>query len=581
MDKKAAVTKTNDIIKNTAMACKQALSYVGVFSFFVNLLMLTIPLYMLQLFDRVLTGRSGDTLVYLTIIAVVALGTFALLDIARSRVMLTVSRWIDNYLSPLALTRSPDDVLQGKSYGSYAINDITLIRQFVASPTIFSLFDSPWVPIYLLVIFLLHPLLGAIATAGAVVLFTMGYLNQRVTNEPLKEANQLSIKNQMRTESALRNAEVIQAMGMMPSIINHWNKENKKVLDIQYKTSRKSSMLVSTSKFLRLVLQLLMLGTGAFLVIQDILTPGAMIAGSILLGRALAPVEQAIGLWKQFLSAKQAYGRLQDYFKQPRFKRHAGIDLPAPKGKYEIKKAFYVPVNSDKPTIQNLNLEIDPGEFRIIIGPSAAGKSTIAKLLVGAWHPSSGDVRLDGADVFTWDRVEFGKHIGYVPQDVELFTGSVKANIARMSKADDAAVIEAAKLAGVHDMILRFPNGYETELQGNDFCLSGGQRQRIALARALYQNPKILILDEPNSNLDSDGEQALVKALVEMRKRGTTIVLISHRPNLLNLADSITVIRNGMAQMTGPSEEILAKLQKSIYDHSATPGAAVPQGDRV
>lgn len=580
MDKKAALSKPVDVIKDATKACKQAMSYVGVFSFFVNLLMLTVPLYMLQLFDRVLTGRSGDTLLYLTIIAIVALGTFALLDIARSRVMISVSRWIDNYLSPLALMRSPDDILQGRNYGSYALNDITHIRQFIASPSIFSLFDSPWVPVYLFVIFLLHPLLGVIACLGAVVLFTMGYLNQTVTNDPLREANQIAMKNQMRTDAAMRNAEVIQAMGMMPNIIKSWYTENEKVLDLQYKTSQKSSILVSTSKFLRLVLQLLMLGTGAYLVIANSLTPGAMIAGSILLGRALAPVEQAIGLWKQFLAAKQSYTRLQNHFNQPRYKRHAGIKLPDPVGKLEMSKVFYVPGTNEKPTVQNVNLEIDPGEFRIIIGPSAAGKSTIAKLLVGAWHPSAGDVRLDGADVYTWDRLDFGRHVGYLPQDVELFNGSVKENISRMGRPDDDAVIEAAKLAGVHDMILHFPNGYDTELQGTDFCLSGGQRQRIALARTVYRNPKILVLDEPNSNLDSDGEQALVKTLLEMKKRGATIVLISHRPNLLMLADSITILRNGMVQITGPRDEIIKKLHKS-FDQDAIMGSLSRQGDTV
>lgn len=546
-------------MRKAVVASKQAFVYVGIFSFFVNILMLTVPIYMLQLFDRVLASRSYDTLLYLTIIAILALFTFAMLDIARSRVLIRVSHWLDNYLSPQALARSADEILQGRVYGSQSLRDITNIRQFLGGNGIFTLCDSPWVPVYLLVIFMLHPLLGSLATIGAIILFTMAVLNEFMTAKPLAEANNMAMRTQMQTDATIRNAEVIQAMGMMPSLVRRWYEQNEKAVDLQCEASRLSGTILSLSKFARLSLQLFMLGTGAYLVIQNSITPGAMIAGSILLSRALAPVEQAIGAWKQMISARSAYNRLLMHF-MIETNRSAGIDLPEPSGHLELKNVYYVPPGSQKPVISNLMLDIEPGELVALIGPSAAGKSTLARLMVGAIAANAGSVRLDGANVYTWDRPDFGRHVGYLPQDVELFHGTVKENIARMKNVDDKAVIEAATTAGVHELILKLPDGYDTEISGGGYSLSGGQRQRIALARAIYKIPKVLILDEPNSNLDSDGENALMHALESMKAAGSTIIVIAHRPSILKIVDKIVVLNQGQVQFSGPRDEILAKV---------------------
>lgn len=556
-----AMLPNDSAMKKAVSASRQAFVYVGVFSFFVNILMLTVPIYMLQLFDRVLASRSYDTLIYLTIIAILALFTFAMLDIARSRVLIRVSHWLDNYLSPQALARSADEILQGRAYGSQSLRDITNIRQFLGGNGIFTLCDSPWVPVYLLVIFFLHPLLGALATLGAVVLFTLAVLNEVMTSKPLTEANAMAIKTQMQTDATMRNAEVIQAMGMMPSLVRRWYEQNEKAVHLQCDASRMSGMILSMSKFARLTLQLFMLGTGAYLVIQNSLTPGAMIAGSILLSRALAPVEQAIGAWKQMLSARQAYNRLLMHF-MVETNRSAGIDLPEPKGHLELKNVYYVPPGAQKPVISNLMLDIAPGELVALIGPSAAGKSTLARLMVGAIAANAGSIRLDGANVYTWDRPDFGRHVGYLPQDVELFHGTVKENIARMKSVDDKAVVEAAQTAGVHDLILKLPDGYDTEISSGSYGLSGGQRQRIALARAIYKTPKVLILDEPNSNLDSDGEQALMHALEILKKAGSTIIVIAHRPSILKIVNKIVVLNQGQVQFAGPRDEILSKINQ-------------------
>lgn len=542
-------------------ACKQSFCYVALFSFFVNLLMLTVPIYMLQLFDRVLASRSYDTLIYLTLIAIIALGVFALMDVARSRIVIAVSSWLDNFLSPVALSRSADEILQGRHYGSQSLRDILNIRQFLGGPGVFAILDSPWVPLYLFVIFLLHPLLGTIATVGAILLFCLALVNELVTHEALTEAGARAVKTQGQTDSALRNAEVIQAMGMMPNIVKRWHHENEKVLALQTLASQRAGLLLSISKFLRFTLQLLMLGTGAYLAVSNQITPGVMIAGSILLSRALAPVEQVIGVWKQMTSARQAYHRLAKHFSEE-VNRSAGIQLPKPVGHLEFKNVYYVPPRQEKPILNNVSFNIPAGQMTAIIGPSAAGKSTLARLMVGAWSPTAGAARLDGATIYTWDRDHFGKHVGYLPQAVELFSGTVKENIARLGEASDDAVIQAAQQAGVHDMILKLPQGYDTPIGPGDYSLSGGQRQRIALARALYGNPQVIILDEPNSNLDSDGEIALLNALEHAKSRGATVILIAHRPSMIRTVDRVIVLHGGQVQLMGPRDEVLAKVSQ-------------------
>ena len=542
---------------------RPALIAAAVVSLFVNVLMLTVPLYMLQLFDRVLVSRSDETLLYLTLAAGLALVVMSALDVMRSRILVRVSSWLEQRLGPEALTRAVNGLLLAENYGAQALRDISQVRQFIASPGIFSLFDAPWVPVYLLVIYLLHPTLGAIALAGAVVLFLIAVANEFATRRPLQAANEQWVKAMRKTDAAVRNAEVIEAMGLMPGITRRWFRDSDAALREQNLASDRAGLLLATSKLLRLALQIAMLGSGAYLAMRYELTPGGMIAGSIILSRALQPVEQAIGTWKSLVSARTAYARLRGFMEQSRV-RKTDMQLPEPRGDLSVERVTFTPPGSSRPVLKGVSFSVAAGELLAIVGPSAAGKSTLARLIVGAWRPGSGTVRLDGADVFAWDRVDFGRHLGYLPQDVELFESSIEENIARMTDAESETVVEAAKLAGVHDMILRLPDGYRTQIGPGGTILSGGQRQRIGLARALFGRPRLLVLDEPNASLDSEGEEALMQAMVTAKEAGATVVFIAHRVSLIARADKVLFLQDGLVELFGPKDEVLAKLTRPV-----------------
>ena len=539
--------------------CRTALIGVGIISLFVNLLMLTVPLYMLQLFDRVLMSRSDETLFFLTLAAVGALLVMSGLDVMRSRILVRVSAWLEQRLGPEALSRAVSGLLESQTYGVQALRDIAQVRQFIASPAIFSLFDAPWVPIYLLVIYLLHPTLGAIALSGAMALFLLAVANEMATRRPLKAANEQWVKAVRKTDAAVRNAEVIVAMGLMPSITRRWYRDNEAAIKLQNVASDRAGLLMATTKFLRLAIQVAMLGTGAYLVLRYELTPGGMIAGSIILSRALQPVEQAIGTWKSFVSARTAYGRFRAFMDQSPG-RSTDMRVPAPEGHLSVERVAFIPPGAQSPVLKNVSFALRAGELLAIIGPSASGKSTLARLLVGVWRPNSGAVRLDGADVYAWERTDFGRHVGYLPQDVELFDGTIEENIARMTDAEPEAIVEAANQAGVHDMILHLPDGYRTQIGEGGAILSGGQRQRIALARALFGRPRLLVLDEPNASLDAEGEQALVRAMATAQSDGATVVFIVHRVSLVARADKVLYLQDGVAEHFGTRDEVLPKL---------------------
>ncbi|GAB4222931.1 MAG: type I secretion system permease/ATPase [Gammaproteobacteria bacterium] len=560
--------KQNNYLHNTLKLCQHAFIWVGLFSFVINILMLTLPIYMLQVFDRVLTSQSLETLFFLTFIAILALLTLALIDIGRNQILIAVSDWLGQKLNPNALYHGVDAMLCGNTYSPQALKDINTVRYFLSNSAITALFDSPWVPLYLLVIFLLHPLLGLIATIGAGILFALALLNEATTHKLLTQANLLAQQAEQHANLTLRNAEVSQAMGMLPALITQWHHQNQDITQLQNHASTRANIILASSKFMRLCLQLLMLGVGAWLVIENRLTPGGMIAGTILLSRALAPVEQAISTWKQLVNARQAYQRLIQFF-QKDTARNTDIKLPAPSGKLTLENVFYVPPHSKTAVLSNINLEIQAHETVAIIGPSGAGKSTLARLMLGIWPATSGYVRLDGADIYQWKREEIGRYLGYLPQDIELFNSSIKHNIARMAEVDDEAVIAASQLAGVHQLILNFPDGYDTALGTQQFLLSGGQRQRIALARALYGIPEVLVLDEPNANLDKEGEYALEQALQQLRARGSTIIIISHRPNVLQLADKILILQEGRIKAFDNRDKILQMLKQANSSNAA------------
>lgn len=539
---------------------KLAFIFVAFFSFIMNLLMLVAPLYMIQVYDRVITSRSIETLIYLTIMSVVALLVFAILFLIRSGVLNSVAKWIDREFSSKALEISFDTHLLGNNYGGQSLTDIGLIKQFVTGPGIQTFFDAPWTPIFLFVIFMLHPYLGIFATIGGAVLLTLAILNEYTTRENTKNASKISMFAQRKVDGAIRNADVLHAMGMFTGFTTGWRELYDQSGNLQAKATYQSSVLLSIIKFVRLSMQLGILGIGAYLVINGELTSGGMIAGSILLGRALAPVEQAVGSWKQWILARQAYQRLDAHFSSPEA-RPCDFELPPPNGLVQIEGLTYAYPRAQKPAIYQVSANVQPAESVAIIGPTASGKSTLTRLIVGALHPNSGAVRMDGAELHKFKRSIVGKYIGYLPQDIELFSGSIKENIARLEEVDDKAVLEASQLAGVHELILRLPQGYETQIGESGESLSGGQRQRIALARALYGKPKLLVLDEPNSNLDAEGEIALETALKSAKSWGATVFIVAHRPSILRDVDKVMVMQNGRLAKFGNRSEVFEELK--------------------
>jgi ATP-binding cassette subfamily C protein/ATP-binding cassette subfamily C protein EexD len=567
-----------NLLQQAVRACRAQFAVVGVFSMFVNLLMLTTSIYMMQVFDRVLATRSTDTLLFLTLIAIGATLLMALLEFARGQVLARCAAWIEQTVAPEAFSRAIEAQLRNRPYRMEAMRDLAVCRGFLQSPGMTALYDVPWVPIYLGFIFLLHPALGWIATGGAVLLFLLTLANEWTTSSLLKKANVAAMANQRRSESVVRNAEVIDSMGMLPNVLRRWQDGVTRMLPAQQSAADRAGVIMGLTKFFRLTVQIAVLGVGALLVLENLMTAGAMIAGSIIMGRALAPVEQMIGAWKQLVSARQSYRRLSAHLTVPRI-RPGGMPLPEPTGRLSLERVTYAFPGTNVPIIKGVGFALDPGESCAIIGPSAAGKTTLIRLVIGVLEPNAGTVRLDGANVFQWLREDFGRHVGYLPQDVELFDGTVVENIARMGTPDPESVFAAAKLAGCHEMILKLPKGYETEIGESGTFVSGGQRQMIGLARALYGQPKLIVLDEPNSNLDGDGEQALLRALEQVKAVGTTVVLVSHRPALVQGVDKVVVLRDGMVEMFGPRQEVLKKLLQPARPTEVAASGAPPRLD--
>jgi len=436
------------------------------------------------------------------------------------------------------------------------------LRATLASPSVTAVIDAPWVPAFIVIIALMHPLLGLIALAAAVVLFAVALVNEWASRSALGRAGRFSIAATQSVESVLRNAEVIQALGMLPALLERYNETNAQALDAQRQAGDRGAALIGLSKSLRLLAQILILGSGAWLVLQGQLTSGGMIAASILLGRALAPVEQSIGGWRQLVGARDAWGRLTRLLSEvPPPAR--GTALPPPRGELACQQVTFVPAGQENPILANVTFDLAAGEVLGIIGPSAAGKSSLCKVFTGAWNPTRGHARLDGADITSWNAAELGVHLGYLPQDVELFAGTVSENIARLARRPDAAaVVAAARDAGVHDVILSLPKGYDTEVGEAGTLLSGGERQRVGLARASFGSPALILLDEPNASLDSAGEEALAGAIAAAKARGATVLLVTHQPSILLAVDRLIVLREGRIQALGPRDQVLDKLRQ-------------------
>jgi len=550
-------------LRKAIFKAKTAFIMAGFFSMFINILMLVPTLYMLQLYGRVVTSRSQETLIMLTGIVVVLFITLGLLEIIRSRVLIRISNKMDSLLNK----RVFDSLFKlAEKYpnkaSSSALSDLTQIRQFMTGNGLFAFFDAPWLPIYVGVLFLFHPDYGYFSLVAIVILLVITTLNEYSTKSKLQEANKFNSEAMMYVNSNLRNAEVIHAMGMKDNIGKRWQDKHYKFLNAQSKASASASIWANTSKITRMMLQSLMLGLGGYLAINNEVGSGMMIAGSIMLGRALAPLDLMVNTWKQFSGARTSYVRLNALLNDfPKDKEY--MELPAPTGELLLEQVVVVPPNGKEPSIRGISMSINKGDVVGIIGPSAAGKSSLARAVLGLWPLANGKVRLDGADISQWDKVRLGQYIGYLPQDIELFEGTVSENIARFGEIDAKKVVEAAQKASVHDMILKLPDGYDTKIGIGGSSLSGGQRQRIGLVRAIYNNPVLVVLDEPNSNLDELGELGLIQAINSLKQNGSTVIIITHRPNILQVTNKIAVMKNGMLEMYGNSNEVLAKLRQN------------------
>ncbi len=540
--------------------CRAGFGTAFAFSLALNLLMLVAPLYTLQVFDRVLTSRSTETLAYLTLLAIFAFVIFWGLDIARGRVMVNVGIWLERFSGSSALRASLASALDNKNASTGVLRDLSQVRSFLIGPAVFPILDAPWTPIFLAAIFLLHPMLGWVALCGAIVLLILGLVNDMLTRSPLMLSGQFGTHAQDDVQAAVRNADVIHAMGMIPNVIARWAQATNLSLDKQTSASKISGLISASSKSIRMVLQIGIMGLGAWLVLQNELTAGGMIAGSILTARALAPVEQATSLWRSAIVAMASYRRLKQSLgteQQPAQQ----VAMRPPQGNLRVEGLSFAYPGQKEPVLRNITFELRAGQSLGLIGPTASGKSTLARLLVGNLKPRLGHARLDGVDLSTWSSDDRGQYLGYVPQDIELFNGTVVENIARLAAPDKELAYTAASIAGVHDDILRLPQGYDTRVGPGGMALSGGQRQKIGLARAAYGNPRLVVLDEPNSNLDLTGESALVQALEKLRERGSTVIIIAHRPSLLRNVDSILFLRNGTVHMMGPRDNVIEAIR--------------------
>jgi ATP-binding cassette subfamily C protein EexD len=547
---------------------------VGFFSLFINALMLVPTFYMLQVYGRVVTGGSLTTLAMLTIILTFLLVTMGLLEWVRSRIMVRVSTRLDVLLGRDVYRASFKRALDsgGQDASAQPLSDLTGLRQFMSGNGLFAFFDAPWLPIYIAVLFLFHPWYGWTAIGCALILLALAWINEQSTGKVLAEANKESIGATLQTNKNLRNAEVIESMGMLDSLMSRWSLRHKKVLQLQSRASDRSGIITSISKTFRLLVQSLILGLGAYLAVSHEINPGLVIAGSVLLGRALAPLDLMIGSWKGFIAARSQYARLNGILDQLKAEPER-MPLPAPIGHVTVENLTLGAPGAKTAIIKGIGFNAPAGAMIGVVGPSASGKSTLAKALVGVWKPQHGVVRLDTADIANWDKSQLGPHLGYLPQDIELFEGTISDNIARFGVVDPDKVVLAARTASVHEMILMLPDGYDTVIGEGGINLSGGQRQRIGLARAIYGSPRLIVLDEPNAHLDEVGERALALALQQLKLTGATVFVIAHRTSILAQLDRLLVMNAGTISLYGPRDQVLAQLNANQLAAQQKPAA--------
>ena len=560
---KAGPAPKNSTLLTDALAMgKTPFLFAALFSLASNLLYLALPIYTNQIYSRVLTSHSGATLIVLTVGAAFVFLISGVLDHFRAQVLINFGVAFDRKLASSTFAALFDLVVRRRG-GSHAqaLRDLDLVRSLISGNGTAVLFDVPWIPVFLGILFVIDPWIGVLTLVGGVILLVLAYLQDRATHGALKEQSAASIKSYSFTDAALRNAEIVRALGMLPMLGAAWAQYRHIALNMGVVANDRSSFYAGAIRFVRMLIQIAIIALGAWLIIQGDIASGLLFANMILSARALAPIDRIMGSWKQLVEGAQAYRRLQtvlDEFEPP----VPATQLPTPKGRLTFENVSFAPQGAASLVLVNISFLIQPGEMIGVIGPSGAGKSTLLRLMCGIWKPNSGTVRLDGADVYSWERADFGRNVAYQPQDTELFAGTVRNNICRFAaSANDADIVAAAQAAGAHELILRLPKGYDTELSESGVVLSAGQRQRVGLARTLYGEPKVIVLDEPNANLDAEGEAALLKAIAGAKTRGATVVMVSHKPSIFGSADKLMVLRGGQIAQYGPREEVLRALQ--------------------
>jgi ATP-binding cassette, subfamily C, bacterial len=560
-------------------ACRKAFVAVGVFSLIMSALLLTLPLYMTQVYDRVLGSGSISTLLMLTIIAVSALALSSFLELLRQIMLSRIGAKLEADLGGPLLNASITNTARGEANDVQPLRDLGTLRGFFSGQAVTTFFDLPLAPLFILIVFIIHPWLGVVNIIGAGLLFILTILNQRWTAKPLEESSRYAMAALMQAQAYVRNSDIVQAMGLHPETVTAWGRDNAQSLEHQLEAARRAAIIAGISKFIRLTMQVALLGVGGYLALIHEITAGMIFAANIIGGRALQPVEGVIGAWKQIIASREAYDRISATLDkagpvEPR------MALPPPEGHISAENLVYGPKSAQRPIIKSINFALPAGKSLGIVGPSGAGKSTLARLIVGAIEANSGKIRIDGADLDQWNRDEIGRHVGYMPQQPEFFPGTIGQNIARMQEGAAADnIIAAAMAAGVHDMILRMPQGYETRIGLLGLELSGGQKQRVGLARAFYGSPRVLVLDEPNANLDPEGEQALARALQNAKMQSSTIIIVAQRPSAIQHVDLLMVLRDGQVDTMGPRDEVLAKItpQRPAAVQGASNVAAITQ----
>lgn len=529
------------------------------FSFFVNLLTLCIPLYSLQIYDRVLASGSGATLFVLTVAVLGGLLAAAALEDIRARLLIALGIHFDNRLSVRLFERSAGSLSSAaRASGGQAVRDLDNVRHVLTGAGALALFDLPWAPVFIVACFYLHPLLGCITLAGTLIVLALAVANQKLVDQPLARSNEQTEASYRLTENVMRNVETVRALGMLPELQRRWSALRSSAIGSQAAASARNSSVSSAIRLMRYVLLIAVMAAGAWLAVTRELSPGALFASTLLCTRALLPIDQVVGIWRQLSSAWAALQRVEAALLAP--EPSSSLKLPTPEGRLAVEELSYTPAGARAPVLNRVSFEVRPGEAVGIVGPSAAGKSTLARLIVGVDRPSEGSVRLDGAETWSWDRADFGTVAGYLSQNIELFEGRIAENIARFRTTDSLSIVAAARMAGVHETILSLPDGYDTILNAQGSPLSGGQRQRVALARAVFGEPRLVVLDEPNSALDAEGEAALLALLSALKARGTTVLMIAHRPSMLVALDKVLVLANGVIGDYGSIEKIMPRI---------------------